>query len=41
MDLAPFQKVDGGFVLKPLEDLFPFTPCEEFLAYLIVETLPE
>ena len=42
--LAPiqsYQKPDGSFVSKPLEDLFPFLPREEFLANMIVEPLPE
>jgi acetolactate synthase-1/2/3 large subunit len=35
------QKPDGSFVSKPLEDLFPFLPREEFLANMIVKPLPE
>jgi acetolactate synthase-1/2/3 large subunit len=34
-------KPDGSMVSKPLEDLFPFLPREEFLANMIVEPLPE
>jgi acetolactate synthase-1/2/3 large subunit len=36
-----YQKPDGSFVSKPLEDLFPFLPREEFLANMIVKPLPE
>jgi len=39
--LSSFQKPDGSFVSKPLEDLFPFLPREEFLANMIVKPLPE
>jgi acetolactate synthase I/II/III large subunit len=39
--LQSYQKPDGSFVSKPLEDLFPFLPREEFLANMIVEPLPE
>ena len=39
--LQSYQKADGSFVSKPLEDLFPFLPREEFLANMIVEPLPE
>lgn len=39
--LQSFQKPDGSFVSKPLEDLFPFLPREEFLANMIVKPLPE
>ena len=39
--LQSHQKPDGSFVSKPLEDLFPFLPREEFLANMIVEPLPE
>lgn len=35
------QRTDGSFVSKPLEDLYPFLPREEFLANMIVKTLPE
>ncbi|MGA8274046.1 MAG: thiamine pyrophosphate-dependent enzyme, partial [Candidatus Sulfotelmatobacter sp.] len=38
--LQSYQKPDGSFVSKPLEDLFPFLPREEFLANMIVEPLP-
>jgi len=37
--LQSFQKPDGSFVSKPLEDLFPFLPREEFLANMIVKPL--
>jgi acetolactate synthase-1/2/3 large subunit len=39
--LSSYQKSDGSFVSKPLEDLFPFLPREEFLANMIVKPLPE
>jgi acetolactate synthase-1/2/3 large subunit len=39
--LQSYQKADGSFVSKPLEDLFPFLSREEFLANMIVKTLPE
>ncbi len=39
--LQSYQKPDGSFVSKPLEDMFPFLPREEFLANMIIEPLPE
>jgi acetolactate synthase-1/2/3 large subunit len=36
-----YQKPDGSLVSKPLEDMFPFLPREEFLANMIVKPLPE
>jgi acetolactate synthase-1/2/3 large subunit len=39
--LQSFQRADGSFVSKPLEDLYPFLPREEFLANMIVAPLPE
>jgi acetolactate synthase-1/2/3 large subunit len=39
--LQSHQKPDGSFVSRPLEDLFPFLPREEFLANMIVKPLPE
>jgi len=39
--LQSYQKPDGSFVSKPLEDLFPFLPREEFLANMIVKPLEE
>jgi len=39
--LQSHQKPDGSFVSKPLEDLFPFLPREEFLENMIVKPLPE
>jgi acetolactate synthase-1/2/3 large subunit len=35
------QRADGSFVSKPLEDLYPFLPREEFLSNMIVKPLPE
>jgi acetolactate synthase-1/2/3 large subunit len=39
--LQSYQRPDGSFVSKPLEDLFPFLDREEFLANMIVKPLPE
>ncbi len=39
--LQSYQKPDGSFVSKPLEDMFPFLPREEFLVNMIVKPLPE
>ena len=39
--LQSYQRPDGTFVSKPLEDLFPFLPRDEFLANMIIEPLPE
>jgi len=35
------QRPDGSMVSKPLEDLFPFLPREEFLSNMIIPPLPE
>jgi acetolactate synthase I/II/III large subunit len=39
--LSSYQKEDGSFVSKPLEDMYPFLPREEFLANMIVKPLEE
>src|SRR5260370_42497479 len=39
--LQSYQRPDGSFVSKPLEDLFPFLPREECFANIIVKPLPE
>ncbi len=39
--LQSYQKEDGSFVSKPLEDMFPFLSREEFLENMIVKPLPE
>ena len=39
--LQSYQRPDGSFVSKPLEDLFPFLPREEFLANMIAKPLDE
>jgi acetolactate synthase-1/2/3 large subunit len=39
--LQSYQKPDGSFVSKPLEDLFPFLTREEFFSNMIVKPLPE
>jgi len=39
--LQSYQRPDGSFVSRPLEDMFPFLSREEFLANMIVKPLPE
>jgi len=39
--VSSVQRSDGSFVSKPLEDLWPFLPREEFLANMIVPPLEE
>jgi acetolactate synthase-1/2/3 large subunit len=39
--LQSYQKPDGTMVSKPIEDLYPFLPREEFLANMIVPPLTE
>jgi acetolactate synthase-1/2/3 large subunit len=39
--LQSYQKPDGSMRSKPLEDLFPFLPREEFLANMIVKPLED
>ena len=39
--LQSYQKPDGSMVSKPLEDMFPFLPREEFLANMIVKPLDD
>lgn len=39
--LQSYQKPDGSMVSKPLEDMYPFLPREEFLANMIVKPLEE
>ncbi len=39
--LSSFQKPDGTFVSKPLEDLWPFLDREEFLSNMIVAPLQD
>jgi acetolactate synthase-1/2/3 large subunit len=38
--MQSYQKPDGSMASKPLEDMFPFLPREEFLANMIVKPLP-
>jgi acetolactate synthase-1/2/3 large subunit len=38
--LSSSQRPDGSFVSKPLEDLWPFLPRDEFLENMIIEPLP-
>jgi acetolactate synthase-1/2/3 large subunit len=39
--LANMQKPDGTMVSKPLEDLFPFLPRDEFLENMIIPPIDE
>ena len=39
--LSSMRKEDGSMVSKPLEDLWPFLPREEFLANMIIPPLEE
>lgn len=39
--LQSYQKPDGSFVSKPLEDMYPFLSREEFLENMIVKPLSE
>jgi acetolactate synthase-1/2/3 large subunit len=39
--LQSYQKPDGSIVSRPLEDMYPFLPREEFLANMIVKPLEE
>lgn len=39
--LSSYQKPDGSFVSRPLEDLFPFLSRDEFMANMIVPALAE
>jgi acetolactate synthase-1/2/3 large subunit len=39
--LSSIQRADGSLVSKPLEDLWPFLPREEFLANMIVPPVEE
>ncbi|HET9100297.1 MAG TPA: thiamine pyrophosphate-binding protein [Acidobacteriaceae bacterium] len=39
--LSSFQKPDGSFVSKPLEDLYPFLDRKEFLSNMIVAPIEE
>ena len=39
--IQSYQKADGSLFSKPLEDLFPFLPREEFLSNMIVAPLKE
>jgi acetolactate synthase-1/2/3 large subunit len=39
--LSSMQRPDGSMVSKPLEDLWPFLPREEFLANMIIQPLEE
>ncbi len=39
--VASYQKPDGSMASRPLEDLFPFLPRDEFLANMIVPPIPE
>lgn len=39
--IQSYQKPDGSMVSRPLEDMYPFLPREEFLANMIVKPLEE
>ena len=39
--LASYQKPNGSLVSRPLEDLWPFLPRDEFLSNMIVPPLPD
>ena len=39
--LQSYQKPDGSMVSRPLEDMYPFLPREEFLANMIVKPIEE
>jgi acetolactate synthase-1/2/3 large subunit len=39
--VSSFQRPDGTFVSKPLEDMFPFLDRDEFRSNMIVPPLPE
>ena len=39
--LSSMRRPDGSMASKPLEDLWPFLPREEFLANMIIPPLPE
>jgi len=39
--LSSMRRPDGSMVSKPLEDLWPFLPRDEFLANMIIPPLPE
>jgi acetolactate synthase-1/2/3 large subunit len=39
--LSNYQKADGTMASKPMEDLFPFLPRDEFLSNMIIPPLPE
>ena len=39
--LSSMRKPDGSMVSKPLEDLWPFLPREEFAANMLIAPLPD
>ena len=39
--LSSMQRADGSMVSKPLEDLWPFLPRQEFLANMIIPPVEE
>jgi acetolactate synthase-1/2/3 large subunit len=39
--LSSEAKPDGRLISKPLEDMFPFLPREEFARHMIIDPLPE
>lgn len=39
--VASYQRPDGSMASRPLEDMYPFLPRDEFLANMIVPPVPE
>jgi acetolactate synthase-1/2/3 large subunit len=39
--VSSFQRADGSMASRPLEDMYPFLPREEFRENMIVPPLPE
>lgn len=39
--LSSYQRADGSMASKPLEDLYPFLPREEFLANMLIPAIEE
>ena len=39
--LSSMRKADGSMVSKPLEDLWPFLPRDEFLSNMVIPPVPE
>jgi acetolactate synthase-1/2/3 large subunit len=39
--LSSMRKADGSMVSKPLEDLWPFLPRDEFLSNMVIPPVDE